>query len=774
MAAKSRDGHVWTPVGGFTTGIETDAVISPQTSISTSPNTVYDVVVIGAGYAGLAAVRDLCNQKQSVLLLEARDRIGGRTYTAKKDDFLYEMGGTWVTHHMGYLFREMVRYGMDRDLITTGSPNMEKGFYTINVPGVDPRKLSHEEAGAMQAKAWDMFVNVDGQYGRTICPLPHAQLDNPIVPRSTVEQWDKVSCQDRFEEIKHKLTSEEQGLLVSLLLHISGGNLEDSSLWDMVRSHALLMHSSDNFTDVWLRYKLRDGQTELAKRMFREAKNDGLNFAFSTPVASINQSASGDGPVVIRTFNDQTFRGRKVISTIPLNVLKDIQFSPPLSQPRQEAINIGHVNHMTKVHADVSNKELERWNGMRFPGHLMYGYADGVLPNGDVHIVAFGKDDRETFIPENDANKTIDALNGLHPMHVKRLLLHNWSTDPYSQGGPAWWRPGYMSKYQDELQSRHGNILFASADWAHGWRAAIDGALEQGTLNARTAFQENNNVRPMPHKMPRTGDQTSKSAGGIKIINASLFRMGTKSMAEAYTILGYRTHHAIDDPVTVPWGLIEEAAEGKWPDVPGARARRPFTRSDWGAIWGSYDVVTDVASPFTMDLAQTYPDAIFVVVQRDFDSWWYSFKSEVLGWCFFRGAQPLVTIFSIFGLRSGNALRKCFLGFFNAKSLEEIKSNARGAYDRYFDDVRRLIPEERRLEHKLEAGWAPLCAFLGKEIPDVPFPRLNDRAAHTAHSRANFRNSLSLVVRNVLYWMVGVFFVGYLAWYLQGHLFSRD
>lgn len=50
--------------------------------------------------------------------------------------FLYEMGGTWVTHHMGYLFREMVRYKMDRDLIMTGSPNMEKGYYTINVPGM--------------------------------------------------------------------------------------------------------------------------------------------------------------------------------------------------------------------------------------------------------------------------------------------------------------------------------------------------------------------------------------------------------------------------------------------------------------------------------------------------------------------------------------------------------------------------------------------------------------------------------------------------------------
>lgn len=40
-----------------------------------------------------------------------------------------------------------------------------------------------------------------------------------------------------------------------------------------------------------------------------------------------------------------------------------------------------------------------------------------------------------------------------------------------------------MSKYQDELQKPHGAIYFASGDWAHGWRASIDGALEQGSLN---------------------------------------------------------------------------------------------------------------------------------------------------------------------------------------------------------------------------------------------------------------------------------------------------
>lgn len=277
----------------------------------------------------------------------------------------------------------------------------------------------------MQAKAWDMFVNVDGQYGRTLCPLPHAQLDNAVVDRKTVEKWDQLSCHDRFEQIKHKLTSEEQGLLVSLLLHISGGNMKNSSLWDMVRSHALLMHSSDNFSDVWLRYKLRDGQTALVKRIFEEAKEGGMEHSFSTPVQSIVQGKSGGAPVTISTVNGETFRARRVVSTIPLNVLKDIRFSPPLSRVRQEAISIGHVNHMTKIHADVSNPELERWNGMRFPGELMYGYGDGLMPNGNVHLVAFGADQRQTFVPEKNPEMAAEALRKLHPMDIKRLVMLN-------------------------------------------------------------------------------------------------------------------------------------------------------------------------------------------------------------------------------------------------------------------------------------------------------------------------------------------------------------
>lgn len=323
---------------------------------------------------------------------------------------------------MGYLFREMVRYGMDRDLITTGSPDMHKGYYTINVPGTKPRKLSHEEAGAIMARAWDAFVNVDGQFGRTICPLPHAQLDNRVVDRATVENWDQVSCQDRFLQIQHELTAEEQGFLVSLLLHISGGHMETSSLWDMIRSQALLMHSTDNFNDIWLRYKLRDGQSALAKKMFDEAVETGLDYAFSTPIKSITQQSTADERVVVRTTSGETFQARKLITTVPLNVLKEIEFQPALSAKKQEAIKIEHVNHMNKIHADVANPELERWNGMRFPGMLMYGYADGVLPNGDVHLTAFGADERPHFLPERNPEKAVAEFKALHPMDVKRMV----------------------------------------------------------------------------------------------------------------------------------------------------------------------------------------------------------------------------------------------------------------------------------------------------------------------------------------------------------------
>ena len=93
MTPQTKDGFIWTKDTPSTEGLHTEAVVSSSPSIARE----YDVIVIGAGFAGLIAARDLSmGRNRSVLLLEARDRIGGRTFTANELGEEVEMGGTWV------------------------------------------------------------------------------------------------------------------------------------------------------------------------------------------------------------------------------------------------------------------------------------------------------------------------------------------------------------------------------------------------------------------------------------------------------------------------------------------------------------------------------------------------------------------------------------------------------------------------------------------------------------------------------------------------------
>ena len=259
-------------------------------------------------------------------------------------------------------------------------------------------------------------------------------------------------------------------------------------------------------------------------------------------------------------------------------------------------------------------------------------------------------------------------------------------------------------------------------------------------------------------------DETPSHSDGLKVINAGLFRMATKSMARAYIILGFKTHHGLLEDVTEsPWALIEAAAEATWPNVPGASTRPPHTRADWDKIWGAYDAVTDLASPFALELIKAYPEAKVVIVQRDFDSWWPSFRAQIRDTVM---TEPMSSIYAFItstflGIRPVHATKKLILGFFNAKTKSEVnEARAREVYDAYFRDIRKLVPEERRLEYKMGSGWKPLCAFLDVEEPDVAFPRENDRALHSVENESRTKKFIVNTMKVTLPWLLGAAMVG--------------
>lgn len=66
------------------------------------------------------------------------------------------------------------------------------------------------------------------------------------------------------------------------------------------------------------------------------------------------------------------------------------------------------------------------------------------------------------------------------------------------------------------------------------------------------------------------------------------------------------------------------------------------------------------------------------------------------------------------------------VSWMKAYSKEEMRARARPTYREHYELVRRVTPKDRLLEYHLGSGWEPLCTFLGKPIPDVPFPKSNE------------------------------------------------
>ncbi|KAF4963193.1 hypothetical protein FSARC_8771 [Fusarium sarcochroum] len=475
----TRDGfYLQNDTGILQCGLKCAGGINPPTNISNKRVPLYDVIVIGAGYSDMMQGTDVLRSSGfNVLLLEGRDRIGGRTYTAEVDGHLYEMGGTWVHWNQPHTYREMTRYGLT-SLLTSHDKTVGVNHYTTYLDG-KRQDISHEKAHSMTEKAFRLLCDVDGRLGREVMPYPHDPHFNP-----KVKQWEEISVAQRLDQIRPDLTDDEATILQARLSSIYGTDMDKAGLFEVLRWWALGGYTTDSLYETGDEFKIPTGQSSFARCFFGEAlRTEHLSYSFNTAVKTIEDK--GDQVLV-----NQTWEAKRLICTVPLNVLEHIRFESALSPTKTVAMRLRNINHGAKFHFEVWGTALRSWASTCFPvTRSCSAFGDGLTPRGNTHVVSFGSNKRFST-PEKDARSYIADCKKLHDMDVEKTIWHNWSTDPFSQGSWCMFPPGFNFDDLAALRNLEGNILFANSDWALGWRGFIDGAIERGGLAAKKILDD--------------------------------------------------------------------------------------------------------------------------------------------------------------------------------------------------------------------------------------------------------------------------------------------
>ncbi|OCT54707.1 Monoamine oxidase N [Cladophialophora carrionii] len=487
--SRSREGYLWTQ-GSLTEGLATQAVISSTANLQQS----YDVLVIGAGFAGLRAARELTRHYGlRVLIVEGRDRIGGRTWTAQAFGEDFEMGGTWVHWNQPHLYAELHRYGLHRNLKTSaGTLAAQKTYYKEPATGEVVEKDGNDLAEAIQAVA-EQFFTIDGLSSRELMPYPHDPFREP----APWKRYDHLTVRQRLDQLDD-LPVSHKGQFESSVNTFGSAPSAEIGFVEALRWYALGGHNMAQVFELAGVHKLaKGGMTSFARAILQDSRSDILLDTAISEIIQQNGSGGGSGGVVAKSKDGRTFRAKAIVCTVPLNCLGDVQFSPPLGPLKREAIAKGHINKGAKIHFKLAATEpgwFAACDGYA-TSHSSFCFAfsdhNGTSSTGPrgTYCVGFGYNG--CLQNPRDSKHVLERFNkDVRPgAVVEGYLTHDWMNDPLAKGVWSCWGSHCTTKYLQELQKPHGNVFFASADWALGWRGFVDGALESGLQTAQTVAE---------------------------------------------------------------------------------------------------------------------------------------------------------------------------------------------------------------------------------------------------------------------------------------------
>ncbi|ACU38299.1 flavin monoamine oxidase family protein [Actinosynnema mirum] len=420
----------------------------------------HDVIVVGAGFAGAVAARELRALGLRVLVLEARHRVGGRTWTDAFAGRSVELGGQFLSPGHELAMAALRRYGIG----TTTGPTPTRAVVTTP-DGPESHALAEfatRQGGLLER----LFEGSRDYFPRPADPLFRADL---------VRRVDHLSLRDRLDRLG--LTPAEEALVSGITAGQSGGSSARGALTGLAQWWALAGSTPE---DWYAGQSLRpvEGMSALIGAILDESR---ATVCLNSPVHSIAQAG---GRVRVTAGLGREHAAKAVVVALPVNVWKHVRFHPGLPEAHatatRQGVGVPHARklwlHVRGLDDDVvvSGAEGDPFAALSSQGRV----DDGQLLFGLNTLPALDIRDR--------ASVELALKEVLPEASLVAYRAHDWGADPYSRGAWALRGPGQLLAQLPAIQQPHGRLAFATADIASGWVGFVEGAFESG---ARAAAQ---------------------------------------------------------------------------------------------------------------------------------------------------------------------------------------------------------------------------------------------------------------------------------------------
>ncbi|ABQ32556.1 NAD(P)/FAD-dependent oxidoreductase [Bradyrhizobium sp. BTAi1] len=409
--------------------------------MSSLPSSI-DIAIIGAGAAGLGAAHALQRRSVSCIVLEARDRIGGRAHTIMASpDVTFDLGCGWLhsaDRNAFVAIAEQLSFAIDKSRPPWRDQAYEAAF---------PREEREEFIGALEA-----FFTRTAEAAARGHDAPASDYLEPG------NRWN--------------------GMIDAICTYLNGCELEQMSLLDF-----------EAYADTEVNWRIRRGYGALVA-----AYGAGLPIALNCNVTLIDH---GDTRIRLTT-SQGTLTADKVIVTVPTNLIADeaIRFNPPLPAKVEAAagLPLGLDNKVTL--ALDGWEHLPKDSGMRGRSHTARVGSFQLRPFGQPCIEGFygGSFAREIEAAGAGAlaAQAIDDVVALlgHDIRksLKPLAESRWGADPFARGAYSHALPGHAGKRAVLAAPVDDRLFFAGEATPPDFFSTAHGARDSGERAAREAL----------------------------------------------------------------------------------------------------------------------------------------------------------------------------------------------------------------------------------------------------------------------------------------------